>query len=143
MFVSIITYGIADTVGYVILQPALLYSQYFIESVGDMETYGIHLFVYHILFYFFFRQPTFVRKSVLQFISVELCFLGTEDRRNFRKFDFSDAGKVVRYLFLLVLDLLGIGKNLPFATATYAIMLAKWDSSFTRIFVELHCLKEA
>ena len=104
-----------------------------------METYGIHLFVYHILFYFFFRQPTFVRKSVLQFISVELCFLGTEDRRNFRKFDFSDAGKVVRYLFLLVLDLLRIGKNLPFATATYAIMLAKWDSSFTRIFVELHC----
>ena len=42
-------------------------------------------------------------------------------------------------LFLLVLDLLRIGKNLPFATATYAIMLAKWDSSFTRIFVELHC----
>ena len=104
-----------------------------------METYSIHLIIYHILLNFFFRQPAFVRKSVLQFISIELCFLRTENRGNLRKFNFSDAGKVVSYLFLLVFDLFGIRENLPFATTTYPIMLAKWDGSFTRIFVELHC----
>ena len=43
-------------------------------SDGNALNYGIHLFVHYILLNLFCRQPTFVGKSVLQFIPVELSF---------------------------------------------------------------------
>ena len=43
-------------------------------------------------------------------------------------------------MFLFILDLLGIGENLPFTTATYTIMLAEWNCPYCRIFMEFHSL---
>ena len=106
VLVGIVAYRIADTVGYIILQPAFLYGQYLVEGVGNVETYRVHLLVHHVLPDFFRSQPAFVGKSVFEFIPIELRFLGAEYRRYFRKLYFPDAGKVVRYLFLLVFYLL-------------------------------------
>ena len=77
VLVGIVAYRIADAVGYIVLQPALFYGKHFIESIGNMEAYGIHLFVHYILLNLFCCQPTFVGKSVLQFIPVELSFFWT------------------------------------------------------------------
>ena len=45
VLVGIVAYRIAEAVGYIVLQPALLYGKHFIESIGNMEAYGIHLFL--------------------------------------------------------------------------------------------------
>ena len=43
---------------------------------------------------------------------------------------FSDAGKVVRYLLLLVSYLFRIGEHLPFAAAAYTVVLTERNGSY-------------
>ena len=43
VLVGIVAHGVADAVGYVVLQPALLDGQYLVEGVGNVEAYRIHL----------------------------------------------------------------------------------------------------
>ena len=130
VLVGIVAHGVADAVGYVVLQPALLDGQYLVEGVGNVEAYRIHLLVHHILPDLFRREPALVGESKLKLVAVELRFCGTEYRRYFRELHFSDAGKVVRYLLLLVSYLFRIGEHLPFAAAAYTVVLTERNGSY-------------
>ena len=60
MFVCIVAYRITDAVGNIILQPAFLNGQHFIECSRNVETYCIHLVILHVLTDFLTSQPAFV-----------------------------------------------------------------------------------
>ena len=60
VFVSVVTYCVPDAVGYIILQPAFLNSQYFVERSRNVETYRIHLIVFHVLTNFLVCQPALI-----------------------------------------------------------------------------------
>ena len=85
VLVGIVAHGVADAVGYVVLQPALLDGQHLVEGVGNVEAYRIHLLVHHILLNLFRRQPALVGESELQLVPVELEFFAEPSiGRNFR-----------------------------------------------------------
>ena len=61
----------ADTVGNIILQPAFVYIQHFVEHAGNMETDPVHAIESGSGFYFFFCQPFLVGECEFEFIPVE------------------------------------------------------------------------
>ena len=75
--ICVVTDTVPDAVGDIILKPALLNCQHLVESSGNMESYGIHLIVFHILFHFFLGQPSLVREGIFQLIAVEHGFFRT------------------------------------------------------------------
>ena len=77
VLVSKIANCVADTIRYIVLQPALLYSQYFIKCAWYMKADCIHLIVFHVLFYLFICQPTLIRECKFQLITLELCLFRT------------------------------------------------------------------
>ena len=138
VLVCIITDRIANAVGDVVLQPALLDGQYLVESPRNVEAHGIHLVVLHILLHFLCGEPALVGECKLQLVAIPFRLGRTQDRRNLRQLNLADAAQIVFHLLLLVLDLLLVGKHLPFAAAANAIVLAERYGPNRRVLVELH-----
>ena len=92
----------ADPVRNIVLQPAFVNIQYFIEHSRNMETDSVHAVERFAGLHLFFRQPFLVRKGKLQFVTIKLCMLGTQDRQDFFHLNLANTGQVVDNLFLFV-----------------------------------------
>ena len=136
--VGIVAHRVANLVGDVVLQPAFVDGQYLVECSRNVESHRVHLVVLHVLLHLLFGEPAFVGERKLQLVAVEARFFRAQNGTKFRKFYLPDAGEVVEYLFLLVLELLFVRQTLPFASSAHAEMAAERLHTQGRFFIELY-----
>ena len=137
-FILCITaYFVANLVRYVVLEPAFVDVKHFVEHARDMESDAVEFFRTMLFLHILHCQPFAIRERIFQFVAVEICFFGTEDRCNFRQLDVTEASEVVNYLFLFVADLFVVREDLPFATTASAVVFAYGFAAFFAVRVEL------
>ena len=152
--ISVFENEVADFVAEVVHQPALLDRINLVEGTGDMETdgvLGVALLEGSDGFFFLLRQlgqllggePALVAASELNLVSILLGLHAAHDRAELRKFNLSDAGKLVFHLLLLRLDLFLVREVLPFATATDTEVLAHRLLSYVALLDEANYLRLA
>ena len=128
---------VADLVRNIVLEPAFVDVEHLVEHARDVETDAVELFWAMLFLHVLHSEPLAIRESVLEFVAVEICFFGTEDRCNLRQLDVTEASEVVDYLFLFVPDLFVVRKDLPFATTTSTVVFAYGFAAFFAVRVEL------
>ena len=134
---GIVSDEIADTIVECRHQVAFFDIQHFVETAGDMKTNAIR-FVNIVNSASFTngipRYPFLIGATEFQLVTIFVHLLWTHDWTDFRQGNFSDARKVVHNLLLLVFELLFVWQDLPFAAATFAIVLACWGTTIICIF---------
>ena len=128
---------VANLVRNVVLEPAFVDVEHFVEHARDVESDAVELFRAMLFLHIFHGEPFAIAEGVLEFVAVEICFFGTEDRCNFRQLDVTEACEVVNHLFLFVADLFVVREDLPFATTASAVVFAYGFAAFFAVRVEL------
>ena len=145
MFRCVIADVITNLVVQVVHEPAFLNGEYLVESACDVETDGWHVLQTLTLVLgksadLFFGQIALVGTSVVQFVTVFLRFDAAQYGAEFRQLHFANAMQLVEHLLLFELQLLFIGKVLPFATTAHAKVLTKGYCTDVAFFDESHNL---
>ena len=117
---------IADIIGRISLQMAMINVQDFIKPAGNMVAECVHfrltfVAVQHVLI----RQPALVRKSIFQFIAVIAGRSRWQNRLNAANLDFCQPLQSICYTFLFEDQLRIITHVLPFAPSTGTKMLTE------------------
>ena len=101
-----------------------------------METDSVHAVERFAGLHLFFRQPFLVRKGKLQFVTIKLCMLGTQDRQDFFHLNLANTGQVVDNLFLFVFQLSFVGQMLPFTSTANTEMFTERNRTFFCILMK-------
>ena len=132
--------AVADPVGNIILQPALLNVEHLVEEGRDVETHTVPGIGRDTRLDLLFRQPFLVGEGELQFVAVEGRLGRAQDRQHLFRLHLADARQIVEHLFLFVFQLILIRDVLPFATTANTKVLAERFHTVRRVAVEMHGL---
>ena len=75
---------VADLVGNVVLEPALVDIQYLIEHARNVKAYAIELLWAMLFLHILHSEPLAIAESIFEFVAIEISFFGAKDWSDFR-----------------------------------------------------------
>ena len=114
-----------DSVGWLLLKPAMLDIQNFVEESSYMETESAAFFRTQAFRILVSVDPPFGGECEFQLVAVVSRVVRRDYRRNLRYAEMSYPHELVIYLLLFGLELHFVGEMLPFAASAYSEMLAE------------------